>query len=156
MIGGFVKKFLFKKSDNTPQESKDGIAVAIRQKSQELTDGILNKIDSVKEELTTMKEKYDNLLETNYNLGLKHIENGNLSEAIFRFRFIRKFWPEHYDSYYQLAYCLVLNRKSVDAKIVLEELLKKNPQHQAGQDLLQLIESDLASEIQDSTQDGVN
>jgi tetratricopeptide (TPR) repeat protein len=149
MIGGFVKKFIFKKSDNVPEENKEGLAIALRQKSQELTDGILNKIDSVKEELATMKEKYDNLLETNYNLGLKHIENGNLSEAIFRFRFIRKFWPEHYDSYYQLAYCLVLNRKSVEAKIVLEELIKKNPQHQAGQDLLQLIESDLSSETQD-------
>jgi len=154
MIGGLVKKLFFKKSDNQKEEdNKKNLAIALREKSQEFSDGISEKIDLVKTEFSVMKEKYDNLLETNYNLGLKHIDNGNLAEAIFRFRFIKKFWPTHYDSYYQLAYCLVLNKKSGEAKKILEDLAIKDPQHQQGKELLDLINSDLYSDQNFTAQD---
>jgi len=156
MIGGLVKKFFIKKTDENDKESKKGLAVALREKSLELSDALNEKIETAKNELYNMKDKYDNLLETNYNLGLKHIDNGNLSEAIFRFRFIKKFWPEYYDAYYQLAYCLVLNRKSVEAKVILEELEKKNPNHPQGRELSQLIDSDLFLPQNATTQDSSN
>ncbi len=154
MIGSLVKKFLLKKSNNEQEESnKKNLAIALREKSQEFSNGIGEKINLVKTEFSSMKEKYDNLLETNYNLGLRHIENGNLTEAIFRFRFIKKFWPTHYDSYYQLSYCLVLNRKSGEAKKILEELILKDPHHQQGKELLDLINSDLYSDQNFTAQD---
>lgn len=142
MIGGILKKVLFKK--NKEKDSpKENLAVSLREKSKELSKALVNQVDAMKTEFFVMKDKYDNLLETNYNLGLKHIENGNLSDAIFRFRFIKKFWPQHYDAFYQLAYCLVLNKKAEEAKEVLEELMIKNPQHQLGRELLELIDSDM-------------
>lgn len=144
MIGGIAKKLFFKNSKKE-EEKKNNLANTLREKSAELYEGLGNKIKSLQEEAIVMKSKYDNLLETNYNLGLKHIENGNLSEAIFRFRFIKKFWPQHYDSYYQLAYCLVLNKKAEDAKEILEELVSKEPNHQQGRELLELIERDIKS-----------
>lgn len=99
-----------------------------------------SKVQETKDEIFEMKEKLGNLLETNYKLGLTHLENGNLSDAVFRFRFIIKFWPHHLDSYYQLAYCLVLKNKFLQAKKVLEELLVKDPNYdQKAQDLLNRI-----------------
>lgn len=140
MIGGFVKKLLFKKSEKKQEKKPEkSLATSLREKSQELSSSVFDRIDVMKSELFTMKEKCGNLLETNYNLGLKHIEKGNLSDAIFRFRFIKKFWPEHQDSLYHLAYCLVLNKKPEEAKKILEELIAKNPQHELGRELLDLI-----------------
>lgn len=145
MLGGTLKKIFFKKSNKEEKPDKaQELAEKLRKKSQELSEGLINKIEDVKKDLHEMKQKYDNLLETNYKLGLKHIENGNIAEAIFRFRFIKKFWPEHYDSYYHLAYCLVLNKKPTEAKKILEELMSKNPQHPQGRELLDLINSDIA------------
>ena len=146
MIGGIVKKIFFKKSKDSKKESQKGLAITLREKSQQLSEGLSGTLDSVKTEFSTLKNKYNNLLETNYNLGLKHIKNGNLSDAIFRFRFIKKFWPNHYDSHYQLAYCLVLNKKSPEAKKILEELMTKDPQHSQGKDLLELLNSNLHSD----------
>lgn len=144
MIGGLVKKLFFKNSKKE-EEEKNNLALALREKSAELYEGIGNKIKTLQDDVVTMKYKYDNLLETNYNLGLRHIENGNLSDAIFRFRFIKKFWPQCYDAYYQLAYCLILNKKAEEAQEILEELVSKDPNHQQGRELLNLIESDLKS-----------
>jgi TolA-binding protein len=95
-----------------------------------------NKLEEAKNELFTMKGKMGNLLETNYQLGLRHIERGNISDAIFRFRFIKKFWPNCYDAYYQLAYCLCLKNRVSEAKKILNELLVKNPDHNKAKDLL--------------------
>ncbi len=148
MFGKTIKKIFFKnkKVEEKPNKTAE-LATVLRQKSQELSQEILTKAQEFKEEILVMREKCKNLLETNYQLGLKHIDNGNISEAIFRFRFINKFWPEHQDSYYQLAYCLVLKRQIIKAKVVLEILLTKNPNHKPAQELLDLIESDLSGKI---------
>lgn len=154
MIGNIVKKLLFKKADKKQeQEQKNSLAISLREKSQELSNELSGRIDLMKNEFFVMKEKYNNLLETNYNLGLKHIENGRLSDAIFRFHFIKKFWPQHYDSYYQLAYCLVLNKKPDEAKKILEELMTKDPQHPYGKELLQILNADISSYQNFTTQD---
>ncbi|MDX2083144.1 MAG: tetratricopeptide repeat protein [Rickettsiales bacterium] len=136
-----MKKFFWNKTKENKEIEEEGPVISLRQKSKELSEIFREKLDEMKEELLIMKEKCGNLLETNYLLGLKHIENGNLFEATFRFRLIKKFWPQHYDSYYQLAYCLVLRKKSDKAKQVLTELMQKEPQHQQGKELLDLISS---------------
>lgn len=146
MIGGIFKKLFSTKPEK--EEPKNKLAESLMEKSQELYEGFFKKAEEVKEELISMKYKYDNLLETNYNLGLTHIENGNISDAIFRFRFIRKFWPNFHEALYQLAYCLILNKKIAEAKKVLEELLVKEPQHQQGHDLLELINKNQAQNPQ--------
>lgn len=141
MIGGIVKKIFLKKSKK--EQSQESFVDSFKQKSQQLSKALSDHYSSVKQELVTMHAKCGNLLETNYNLGLKHIENGNISDAIFRFRFIKKFWPDHLDSLYQLSYCLALNKKLQEAKQVAEELLSKDPNHQSGKELLELLNANL-------------
>jgi tetratricopeptide (TPR) repeat protein len=92
------------------------------------------------EEYNLIKNKFDNLLETNYNQGLSHLSNNKISEAIFRFRFIKKFWPNHLDSYYQLAICYLKKEKTVEAKNILQELFTKKPDYN-NQDAINLFNS---------------
>jgi len=132
------KSFFSKKSENT-EEKKSELAVSFKQKSQELSSFVGNRIKLAQEEVTTIRKKCSNLLETNYQLGLKHLENGNLKEAIFRFRFINKFWPNHLESYYQLAYCLILANKFKKAEKVLNDLVAKDPEYM--EDAKKLLDS---------------
>lgn len=135
-----LKKFFFKKSKDS-EEKQNELANSLKQRSQEFSNFLSNKVKLAQEEVSTIRKKCSNLLETNYQLGLKHLENGNLSEAIFRFRFINKFWPNHLDSYYQLAYCLILANKFDKAKKVLNHLITKDPEYvKYAQDLLNSIE----------------
>lgn len=129
------------KKEELPNEENTGFADIVKTKLENLFHFSSKKIQETKEELFVMKQKLRNLLETNYQLGLTHIENGNLSDAIFRFKFIIKFWPEHLESYYQLAYCLVLKNKFYQAKKTLETLLAKKPDYdQKASDLLKKIQ----------------
>ena len=90
--------------------AKDGMVDNIVDHSKNLFSNFFLEFENV-------KSKFNNLLETNYNQGLWHIEKNNINEAIFRFRFIKKFWPKHYDSWYQLAYCLHKKNKNIIIKI---------------------------------------
>ena len=73
-----------------------------------------------------IKEKSKNLVETNYNLGISHLEKGNLSDASFRFFIMTKFWPKFYEAHYQLAYIAMLRDKPYKAKKILDNLIAKN------------------------------
>ncbi len=137
MLNGIVKNVFSKKSKKT-ENTGEKFAVELKSKSQNLLSFTNQKIEQAKDEFFTIKGKFNNLLETNYKLGLKHLENGNLSEAIFRFRFINKFWPNHLDSYYQLAHCLVLKNKFPEAKKVLETLVNKDSQY--GNNVKELLD----------------
>jgi tetratricopeptide (TPR) repeat protein len=123
---GFVKKIFFKEKPKKEPIS-DKIAEGLQKKSSEFIATISKAFEEAKQELLTMKEKYNDLLGTNYALGLKHLENGKISEAIFRFRFIKKIWPNSHDAHYYLAYCLALKDRLFEAKKILEELLQKEP-----------------------------
>ena len=81
-----------------------------------------------------------------FSNGSKHLANGKLSEAIFRFRFTKKMWPDFFDAYYSLAYCLVLNKKLIEAKKHLEELLAKKPDYNPkAKALLDMINKKLST-----------
>jgi len=98
-------------------------------------------------EFYSIREKCKDLLDTNYKLGLKHLEKGNLSDAKIRFTIIMKFWPEFQDAYYQKAYILMLENKPHKAKEVIDKLIFKNPDKldQKFTPLLEQIESSLRS-----------
>jgi len=143
MIGNILKK-LVGKSDKKPKEASKGekLAENLRKKSEELTEFLGDKMELVREEYFSIREKTKNLRQTNYNLGIKHLENGHVDEAIIRFKIIRRFWPDVIDAQYQIAYCLVLKEKFKEAKKVLDELLNKNPDYdQKAHDLLDHINS---------------
>jgi tetratricopeptide (TPR) repeat protein len=143
MIGNILKK-LVGKSDKKPKEASKGekLAENLRKKSEELTEFLGDKMELVREEYFSIREKTKNLRQTNYNLGIKHLENGHVDEAIIRFKIIRRFWPDVIDAQYQIAYCLVLKEKFKEAKKVLDELLNKNSDYdQKAHDLLDHINS---------------
>jgi tetratricopeptide (TPR) repeat protein len=136
--------FIFKKSSKKIDEDKNSVAEKLASKlkasSEKLSEFLGKKFALAEEEFFAIKEKCENLQETNYKLGLKHLEKGNLSEAIFRFRIIKKIWPNSFDAYYYLAYSLALKGKLEPAKIILTELLTKNPDFDTkAQDLLNHI-----------------
>ncbi len=91
----------------------------------------------------SLRGKMTNLMETNYRQGIWHIEKNNISDAIFRFRFIKKFWPQHLDSQYHLALCLIKKNKHREAKDVLKNLLTISPDYSnfPAKELLDTIDS---------------
>jgi tetratricopeptide (TPR) repeat protein len=87
-------------------------------------------------EYQAIKNKSKNLSKTNYELGIKHLEQGNLQEAIFRFKITKKFWPENYEAYYELIYCLIMEQDLEEAQKVIDELLEKRPDYKERIDQL--------------------
>jgi tetratricopeptide (TPR) repeat protein len=141
MLGKLIKKII-----GRPEKPKENggakLALQLREKSEKFSQFLGEQFQLAQEEISIVRKKCKNLRETNYLLGLKHLENGRLTDAIFRFRIIKKFWPDLFDAYYQLAYCLILKNKPQKAKEVLEELLSKKPDYgQAASDLLNHINS---------------
>jgi len=140
MFGKIFKK-LIGKSDKkgAPDEKHTNI---LHEKSEQILHFTKEKFEEARNEFFSLRNKVKNLRETNYSVGLRHLEKGNLSEAIFRFRFMKKFWPDFFDAYYQLAYCLVLDDKLFDARNVLIELLSKKPDYDPkAKELLEIIKN---------------
>ena len=150
MIGRIVKK-IFVKNKPSPTSSSSNQDLKIRDKSKELAGFLQRKIEQITEEFSSIKEKCQDLQQTNYDLGIKHLENGRLPEAIIRFRIIKKFWPDNLDAKYQLAYCLSLKDKFNEAKQTLEELLEKSPNYDSkARDLLNHVNGSIKKEAADS------
>lgn len=129
MIKKIFSKILGKKTvEKKPEES---FISKFNQQSTKTLDFVQEKIKQSREEYFAIKEKFKDLHSTNFELGLKHLENGHLKDASIRFFLMRKFWPDDPDAYFQHAYCLILRHKNAAAKKVLEELLRKNPDYDA-------------------------
>jgi tetratricopeptide (TPR) repeat protein len=142
MINNILKKIFGKSDQSKKNKNTNNIAFELHQKSAKFLQFLGEKSRLASEEFFVIKEKCKDLRQTNYNLGLKHIEKGNLFDAIFRFYLIKKFWPDFFDAYYQLAYCLLLNDKPQKAEKILQELLAKKPDYdQKAYDLLERITS---------------
>lgn len=131
---------IFRKKRKEPEVTT--MASGIKGRTKKLFGFLGEKLAQAHEEIATIREKSKNLLETNYKLGMKHIDNGNIKEATFRFRFIKKVWPDYLESYYQLGYCLILQNKFDEAKQILEELIEKDPDYtNDANELLEIIKT---------------
>ncbi len=124
MIKYLINKAFGIKSEKeiSAEESSSKIQKNLQRFSKFLT----QKKDLIINEFIAIKEKSKNLVETNYKLGISHLEKGNLSDARLRFFLMTKFWPKFYDSYYQLAYILMLQQEPLKAKKVIVDLIAKN------------------------------
>jgi hypothetical protein len=87
------------------------------------------------------------MYETNYKIGMFHLSRGNLWDAAFRFKIIKKFWPDKLEPQYQYAYCLVLQNMNGCAIQLLNEILEKDPNYTEARELLNKINNDESSEI---------
>ena len=104
---------------------KDKISNSMQKISQEVSASVKTTIS----DLSLMHQKSKNLLQTNFELGLHHLNNGNIKEAHFRFFLISKFWPKFESGLYYYAYILTIQQKYQKAKSVIEKifLLNNNP-----------------------------
>lgn len=138
MLKTIFKKFFGKESKEDIAEEKS--KKEFQQKLEKFYSFFGTIIERVQNEYYTIKEKCQNLRETNYDLGLAHLEKENFKDAIFRFKIIIRFWPDFYDAYYQLAYCYAIVKKYQKSKKILEELLQKQPNYPSrAQELLTYI-----------------
>jgi hypothetical protein len=144
MIKFLVNKALGKKSEK--EEKSDKIASKIKENVKNFSGFLSEKTDLALKEYASIKEKSKNLVETNYKLGISHLEKGNLSDASLRFFIMTKFWPKFYEAHYQLAYILILKDKPLKAKKVLEEVIAKNAEIDPKfQELLNEINANIKS-----------
>jgi tetratricopeptide (TPR) repeat protein len=144
-----IKKAFFKEKTSPDSSRHSGQNQSPKEqfsnKINKISEFFTGKYNEAVNEAKTIKGKLGNLSEVNYKLGLKHLENGNLSDAIFRFRFINKMWPENQDAYYYLAYCLYLKKQNYKSRLKLEELLKINPNYDSkAKELLEKINQDIS------------
>lgn len=93
------------------------------------------------------KQKLGNMSDTNYNTGMYHLDRGNLFDATFRFKIIKKFWPDRLEAQCKYAYCLILQNMINDATILLHEILAKDPNMVEAQQLLNRINNGEADKI---------
>jgi len=96
-------------------------------------------IDTCKDWVHNFRDKLSNLYETNYNTGMYHLAQKHIWDATFRFKIIRKFWPDKLDAQYQYAFCLVLGGMDENAIVVLKDLLTKDPSYTKAKTLLDHI-----------------
>lgn len=74
-------------------------------------------------EIKVIKKKLGNLEKTNFDLGLKRMTENHIGEAIFRFKIVKKFWPNNKEAYLKLIECFVIKGNKQKAKKIAEELL---------------------------------
>lgn len=75
-------------------------------------------------ESKNLKEKFKDLTLTNYNLGLHHINKGNIKDAKIRFLMVTKLRPDLADAHYHLARCYINELKFEKAREELELAVK--------------------------------
>jgi hypothetical protein len=140
MIGKIFKKK--EKKENNQILNAEIIGEGIREKAGKAFNFLREKTYLAKDEFYIILGKLKNLREANYNLGIMHLEKGNINDAIFRFKLMTKFWPDDQRSYYYLAYCLTVKNELLKAKIVLEKFKSHNFQFdQKTTDLQEKIDS---------------
>lgn len=90
-------------------------------------------------ESSIIREKLKDLPKTNYELGLRHFERGNLDDAIMRFKMVSFLLPEHKESNYQLGRCLVIKEDNERAKECFERAVEIDPDYSEAKYMLKKI-----------------
>lgn len=111
---------------------------------------VISIIEKIKIFIEDSREKFHNLYQTNYDTGMYHLEHGNLWDASFRFKIIKRFWPSKLEAQYRYAYCLVLQGLDSDATRLLSEILSKDSNYKEARELFDKIEkNDTAKMVAD-------
>lgn len=88
---------------------------------------LVKKLNKIKEECISTKEKLKDLPSTNMNLALFHMEKGNISDAIFRFKLVNRFFDKNnFKSYYNLARCYYMKDEPEKALKTLKKSYELN------------------------------
>lgn len=82
--------------------------------------------------------KCQNLIQTNYELGLYHWNHFNNSDALLRFRIVLLLSPNHHGALVGISRCLLAKNNKTSARRYLERAVKMDPQDQEVLYLLDL------------------
>lgn len=86
-------------------------------------------------------KKIGDVAKNNYELGKKHYEKGNFSDAIMRFKFVTFLDSKHANSWYWLgASYLAVNKKQESIK-ALKKALEIKPDLEQARDMLKVASS---------------
>lgn len=88
-------------------------------------------------------DKLTNLSQTNYDLGVFHINKGNMRDAKMRFIFVIKLKPDMALAHYHLARCHLFNLEFDKAKSELETSLTLDPHLSCAKYRLDVLENDI-------------
>jgi predicted TPR repeat methyltransferase len=113
----------------------------IKKGKKEIGSILKKKIQDGKHGVLTSKEKLKDVPGTNYKLGLYHMQQGNLLDAIFRFNIVCRFNPANVDAHYQQGRCYYLRGDNKDAKQKFNDVLKRDAKHDGAQYFIQKIET---------------
>jgi predicted TPR repeat methyltransferase len=83
-------------------------------------------LDKLRSKINEIRIKSRNLTKTNYNLGLHHFNAGNLNDAIFRFKLLKKFGVNYPDLDYLLGRCYFEKFKFEKAKPYLKHYMEES------------------------------
>jgi SAM-dependent methyltransferase len=99
----------------------------------ELPTFVKNQIQRLKSEFTTLHQKLKNISDSNIELGIYHLKNGNYRDAIFRFKLVEKYLdPNNKLACYWLGWAYLLKQ---DYKSSIVNLTKAE-----GEDKVNLLE----------------
>lgn len=155
MIGNQLKKILgFTKKESKKSESlpDDNFSLGKVEKSFKF---LSIKFKEAVLESKVIMNKLKDLEKTNYDLGLTHLQNNNLREAIFRFKIVRKFWPENYEAHLNLIYCYFVLNEEENAERAIEYLLYLEPKYKSKIEKLRIKASLYVKETNNAPNDAV-
>jgi Tfp pilus assembly protein PilF len=80
--------------------------------------------------------KFRDISKNNYALGLAHLENGNLRDAVLRFKMVTWLEPRHVEAWYQLGCAQLIEGKKQAAVQALRKALAIAPGHEQAKQML--------------------
>lgn len=106
---------------------KEKLSIALDDKT--IVEAITSYIKNIPLNFKVIVKKLKDLRETNYWLGKLHYENGNLPDAIFRFKLLKYFYPNMLELNYLIGRCYIERNQFKKASIFINSYLKSNDLH---------------------------
>lgn len=91
---------------------------------KEYFQSVKSLLNSQLEELNILKQKIKDLKTTNIKLGLKHYDSGAVDDSIFRFKIVRRIWPDTHVANYFIGRSYVEKFQYEKASPYIDEYLK--------------------------------
>lgn len=98
----------------------------LRNLSSEMSLKVHHFVEMKKKLFKEVIEKFENFEKTNYDLGLYHLQKGNLGDALIRFKIVN-LMQNSFENQFQLIRTYILKKEFKTAKILLDKLnIEKN------------------------------
>lgn len=107
-----------------------------RKLEAEAKDWFNENVSAVRGWFTTTQHKMQNIPETNFDLGVRFARQGDLRDAVFRFRLALKLKPDWTEAWYELGLVQMRQGENADAAESFKNVLRNNAAHADARYLL--------------------